>query len=132
MFLDKEKHALIQLDNKKLSAIFSIPEYDRIILWLESAIQALGFAASFLGNFDNALPIKVGKVITYFESKITDIMYCIPSITKEEGKDIKGDVVVVNQEGDAVVEVKGVELRIIGKYPRKKLDIKEVSNGPSF
>ena len=132
VFLNKEKQALIQLDNKKLSALFGIPEYDKLILWLEGAIQALGFAASLLGNFDNALPVSAWKIITCFESKITDKMYILPSIAKHEKKEIRGDVLVVNQEGDVVIGMEGLELRVIGKYPQKKLDVKEVSNGPIF
>lgn len=119
--LDKDDNPFFRIDNSKLLPVLNCGIYDKLIQWMDVSFQALG--AIGLKYDRKFIPVKVSKLTTFFHNKISNYLYIIPSITQPDQKTAKGNVVVVNEDGEIIIEMKGVFLRTISKYDKNKLKI---------
>jgi len=120
-FLDKNDNIFFRIDNSKLLPVMNCGFYDKLVQWIDVSFQAL----SATGLKDNLrfIPVRVSKLTVFFHNRISNYLYAIPSITKFDSKEIKGDVVIVNENEEVILEMKDVSLRSIYKYDENKLKI---------
>ncbi len=120
-FMDKEDNPFLRIDNSKLLPVLNCGIYDKLIQWIDVSFQALG-AIGIKHNY-KIIPIKISKITTFFHNKISNYLYIIPFVKKINSKTTKGDVIVVNENKEIILEMKGVFLRTINKYNENKLKI---------
>ena len=112
--LDKDDNPFFRIDNSKLLPVLNCGIYDKLIQWIDVSFQALG--AIGLKHNRKIIPVKVSKLTTFFHNKISNYLYIIPSVPRPKQKTAKGNVVVVNEGGEIILEMKGVFLKTISMY----------------
>ncbi|MDD2766149.1 MAG: SDR family NAD(P)-dependent oxidoreductase [Candidatus Moranbacteria bacterium] len=98
------------IDTAKLLPIFGIETFDRLIQWIDASFQMLGLqSADQQRTF--VLPISIDWMKYYEEIEKTRFVYpVLLSFTPTE-TGVRGDVSVVNEKGEVILEMKGIFLR---------------------
>lgn len=122
-FLDEKDNPFFRVDNSKLLPVLGYGFYDKLVQWIDVSFQAL--SAIGLKNNLKFIPIKVSKLTTFFHNEISNYLYVIPFLTKFDATDIRGDVVVVNEKGEVLIEMKDVFLKSINEHAENRLKIVE-------
>jgi len=118
--LDKDNNLFFKIDNSKLLPVLNCGIYDKLIQWIDVSFQALG--AKGLQNNLRVIPTKVSK-LTFFDSRISNYLYAIPFTKEFNSKITRGDVALVNEDGEAILEMQDVFLESINKADENKLKI---------
>jgi len=112
-FLDKDGNPFFAIDNSKLLPTLGLGFYDKLIQWVDVSFQALGAAG--LRHNRKIIPVKVSKFCFFPETQITNYLYAIPEASKLNLKGLEGNAVVVNENGEIVLELEGVLFKTISE-----------------
>ncbi|MAE42750.1 hypothetical protein CMO93_03190 [Candidatus Woesearchaeota archaeon] len=110
VFLDK-KNIVAKVDNKKLVPLLDAGIYGKIIQWIDSAFQSLAYIGIKNGK-GLSLPVSVYEIIPHFENIFSNILYILPNVKKITSRDIIGDVEIVNEKNEVILEFNGIKLKI--------------------
>lgn len=124
--IDKGGNPFIRIDNSKLLPVLGLGYYDRLIQWIDASFQALGAVA--LKNNLKMIPVKVSELSVYPDAEITKYIYAVPSKTRFAGDGLEGDIILVNEKGEAILNLKGVFIKKIGEYSKSRLKTKAYRN----
>ncbi|MFH1393238.1 MAG: SDR family NAD(P)-dependent oxidoreductase [Patescibacteria group bacterium] len=125
--IDKNSDPFLLIDNSKLLPVLGLGYYDKLIQWIDASFQALGAVA--LKNNLKMIPTKVSKLSVFPGVEITKYVYAIPSKTKFINGGLEGDVILINEKGEAILELVGGFIKKIGEYKESRLKIKNYKNG---
>ncbi len=125
--IDKDENPFFIIDNSKLPPVLGLGFYDKLIQWIDVLFQATS-AVGLMKNF-RTIPVSVSRLSIFSQTEISNRVYAIPIVTKYTGDEIEGNVALVNEKGDAIIELAGVLLKKIGEYEENKLEIKKYRNG---
>ncbi|MCK4386951.1 MAG: SDR family NAD(P)-dependent oxidoreductase [Candidatus Pacebacteria bacterium] len=123
-YLDKDNNPFFRIDNSRLLPVLGCGIYDKLIQWVDASFHALGLAAIKLTKTKYnrlLLPMRISKLTTCFHNEISNYLYLIPSLTKHNSQGIEGDIVVINEDGKIIIEMKGIFLKAINKESKDKL-----------
>ncbi len=121
VFLDKADNMYFRIDNSKLLSVMDAGIYDKLIQWVDVSFQSLG--ATALKNNIACIPVSVSSLATFLHNDVSNYLYVIPTVTKFDRLTIEGDVVIVNEKHEVVLEMKGIILKSIKEYAENKLKI---------
>ncbi|EKE19215.1 MAG: beta-ketoacyl synthase [uncultured bacterium] len=121
VFLDQYEKPFLRIDNSKMLPVLNLGFYDKFVQWVDVAFQALG--ATGLKNNKTYIPVRVAKISTFFENDISNILFVIPSVIKIDSVDIIGDVLIVNEDGEVLIELTGISMKSITSHVENKLKI---------
>ncbi|MDP3765009.1 MAG: SDR family NAD(P)-dependent oxidoreductase [Nanoarchaeota archaeon] len=103
---------VIQVRLSKLPNIFNEGQFGRIAQLIDASFQSL--AIKSMKNHDGlSLPVKVSRLIPYFQTPLTDLMYILPSIKGISSDYINGNAIVINDKKEVVLELNGIVLKKI-------------------
>ncbi|MDD2753094.1 MAG: SDR family NAD(P)-dependent oxidoreductase [Candidatus Portnoybacteria bacterium] len=120
VFLDGNEKPFVRIDNSKLRPLFGLAPYDKLIHWIDASFQALG--AIGLKHNRQLIPIKISQLNIFLPDKLSNYFYIIPSVGNFKSDEARGKAVVVNEEGEAVLEMTGVILKVINQYGENRLE----------
>jgi hypothetical protein len=120
-FLDKDENPFFRIDNAKLFPVLNCGFYDKLIQWIDVSFQVLG--AIGLKNNCKFIPVKVSRITTFFHNNISNYLYAIPSVDKIDSENLEGSVIMINENEEVILEMKGISLKAINKYSEDKLKI---------
>lgn len=108
--IDKHNNVSAVIDNSKLSSIVDIYIYDQLILWIDAIFQTLG------GNNKchlTTIPTKIIKLSVFSNIKISQYLHVIPKMVKTIPEGVEGNLVVINEQGEVIIEAIGVQMKYI-------------------
>ena len=124
--IDKNGDPFFLINNSKLLPVLGLGYYDKLIQWIDASFQALGAVA--LKKNLKMIPIKISKLSGFSNAEITKYVYAIPSRTKFINDGLEGDVILVNEKGETIIELMGILMKKIGEYKESRLKIKNYKN----
>ncbi|MFZ2187397.1 MAG: SDR family NAD(P)-dependent oxidoreductase [Candidatus Moraniibacteriota bacterium] len=110
--------ALAVINNSVLLPVFGLSMYDRLIQWIDASFQALGVAA--LRHDAILLPVGVASLSFFPNAEISQRVYAIPSSVVATDAGVQGDVALVNEKGEVILDLVGIFL--------KKTEDNQISN----
>lgn len=115
VLVDATGKRFFRMDNSNLRPVLGLGFYDKLIQWVDASFQALG--ACNLGKEGEyksmMVPVSIASLYFHSDIEVLDFLYSIPDNLEMNDDFIKGDVDVVNERGEAVLELKGILLRSI-------------------
>lgn len=111
VIFNKNNKPIFAINNSKLLPIFGFEFYDKLIQWVDSLFQAVG--ATTLNNNFKAIPTKISKISFYPETQISNYVYAVPSKIKATSNSIEGDAVLINENGEVIIELTKIFLKKI-------------------
>jgi len=121
VFLDSDDNPFIRIDNSRLRPMLNCGLYDKLIQWIDVSFQALG--AIGLKHNHKLIPVKVSRLAVFSLDKISNYLYVIPSIKNFNSTEAEGEVQVINEGGEVILEMTGVTLKSINQYDENRLEI---------
>jgi len=125
-FVDKEGNPFLRIDNKKLLSVLGFGSYDKLILWIDALFQSLG--AIGLKNNLKMIPVKIKKLSFFSGVSVSNYLYAVPSVDTFDKDGLTGGAVLLNENGETLLELKGVSLRTISAVKENKLKVIKYKN----
>ena len=110
--IGKNGNYSFSIDNSKLLPVFGFGFFDKLVQWIDAMFQSLGVVAMRKRGF-KMLPVEIGEFYFHPETKISDFVYAMPLKIKFTKEGAMGDIVLVNKNGECIIELKSV---IFKKY----------------
>ncbi|MCR4330571.1 MAG: SDR family NAD(P)-dependent oxidoreductase [Patescibacteria group bacterium] len=125
-FLDKDGNPFLKIDNSKLLSVLGLGSYDKLILWIDALFQSLG--AVGLKNNLKMIPVKIKELSFFSDVPVTNYLYAVPSVDTFGKGGLLGGTVLLNENGETLLELKGVSLRTISEVHENKLKVVKYKN----
>ncbi len=123
-FLDEEGNAFFRLNNADLLPVLGLGFYDKFIQWIDASFQALSYAVGFKNGY-KFIPVGVSKIATFFDSEITNYLLIYPTINEFSSDEANGNVVIINEKNEIIIEMEGIVLKSIARDNENRLKIVE-------
>ncbi len=98
------------IDNSRMKGLFNNSAYGKLAIWMDAAFQM-----AILTKIDQlekqVLPSGVKEVKVNYGVEDSKILYLVPSNITSDSSHVTGDVMIVNEDGEALVEMRGVTLQ---------------------
>lgn len=111
ILVDKNKLSIAVIENSLLLPLFGLNVYDRLIQWIDGCFQILAFSS--LSN-EILLPVAVSQLSLFSKIHMTNKVYFIPSSVEITDEGVRGNVLLVNEKGETILELVGIFLKKSG------------------
>lgn len=119
--LSADGRVAVRIETPRLLPVVGVAAWDRLVQWLDGAFQALALAAMARRPV-MAIPVAVGRMTFAPERCLAcSTAVVLPEITAVSDEEVCGDVLVAGEEGQALLRLRTVRLRVLRALAREPL-----------